>query len=136
MRYGGRCIVAASRICVLPFAYGEPFAEFYTRIYGWRRLGDSNDPMVIWIPTLLVELFGITSSQSGIIGNYLGPTEYLVDTLSVTNGSLGSGYGTSPGGGLPAYAVLDIQGCQKIQFDFVVGEEYPAFGNALWAFAG
>ncbi len=69
------------------------------------------------------------------MGSLLGPTEYLADTIVLTNGSLGTGYLTSPGGGLAAYATLDILGAHRLQFDFVSGEEYPAFPNALWAYA-
>ncbi len=131
--FGGEGLVAPNKIQVFPFAKGEPFVEFYSRIYGWRRLGNKGDQFQVWIPYLLLEYFSICCNQPGQYGGLIGSTEYLCDTIVVTNGTVGSGYVDSPGNNLPGYIVLDLQGCQEFQFDFVAGEEFPAFPNALWS---
>ncbi len=131
--FGGEGLVAPNKIQVFPFAKGEPGVEFYTRIYGWRRLGNKDDQFQVWLPYLLLEYFSICCNQPGQFGCLLGATEYVCDTIVATNGNLGSGYVLSPGNNLPAYVVLDLQGCQEFQFDFVAGEEFPAFPNAIWS---
>ncbi len=126
--------LAQNRLFVLPFVEGEPGVEFFMRVYGWRQLG--NDPaLMVWIPDLLVEVFCVASIRGGLDSRTLRSKEYLADTVILTNGSVGSGFVNSPGGGLPAYVTVDLMGCRKFQFDFVCGEEYPGFPNALWTFA-
>ncbi len=126
--------LAQNRLFVLPFVEGEPSVEFFMRVYGWRQLG--NDPaLTVWVPDLLVEAFCVAGIRGGVDSRTLRSKEYLADTIILTNGSLGSGFINSAGSGLGAHVVLDLLGCRKFQFDFVVGEEYPGFPNALWTFA-
>ncbi len=126
--------LAQNRLFVLPFVEGEPSVEFFMRVYGWRQLG-SDPAQAVWVPDLLVEVFCVAGIRGGIDSRTLRSKEYLADTIILTNGSLGSGFVNSSGGGLGAYVLMDLLGCRRFQFDFVVGEEYPGFPNALWTFA-
>ncbi len=127
-------VLAQNRLFVLPFVEGEPAVEFFMRVYAWRHIG-SDPAQIVWVPDLLVETFCVAGIRGGIDSRALRSKEYLADTVILTNGSVGSGFVMSAGGGLGAYVVLDLLGCRRFQFDFVVGEEYPGFPNALWTFA-
>ncbi len=131
--YGGA--KSCQQILVLPYAYGEPGAEFWMRVYGWRLFGSKSADW-IWIPTLLAELACMTSTRSGPprepgqTSLLIREKEYVCDAIVPTAGVPGI---VAPGRGLIAWFTVPTLGCQKVQFDFMIGDEGPGFPNALWA---
>src|SRR5438132_12729893 len=114
-------MAAPNRLILFPVCDGSLGSSFSMRLYGWRDLSlPGNDVnKVVWIPYLLVELACVASNMSGPGGigiagpsyRYLSDSEYLVDTITLTQGNLGvtgSINSTGPGTNLPAYALVDL----------------------------
>lgn len=118
---------APKSLLVYPLCVGGPGTEYSMRLYSWRLHGQDPNTL-IWISSLIVELRCVAGEQNGLEGRLLAPNEFLADTIEVVGGDVGKeGFVVSPGGGMPAYACVDLLGCQKYKFDFT------RLGNALWA---
>jgi len=131
--------VSPGRLILIPYAEGQG-AMFSMRLYAWRRLG-TDSRLWVWVPMLLAEFACITSNQAGPTDAQPGSstrlikdTEFLCDTISLTQGSLGNcGLVTStgPGTNLIAFAIVDGCGATLISFDFQQTD--PVGMNCLWA---
>lgn len=135
---GHEGIFAQNRLFLLPYALGAAGSGFSLRVYGWRPIShpDGLSTQRVWIPYFLVELACTTCARPGP-----GPaprkilnTERMCDTITLTRGNLGpTGYiNSNAGTNLIAYAILEISGCKKFQFDFQ--QTAPVGMNALWSF--
>ena len=129
----------AARLFVAPFGTGPSGMSFSVRLVGWRLSGTS--PAIVWIgPFLLAEFLCVTGDLTGPPTNFaqaplLTDTEWLCDQMALTAGSVGPEYGEvvspGPGSSLAAFALIELRGCQRFQFDFA---QVDAVGmNAFWA---
>lgn len=127
-----------NRVFCIPYAAGVPGQSFSMRLWGWDHIGTDSRSLV-WIPNLLCELSCTLGAQNGVPGfeRLIQDTEYFCDTLAVTAGSLGfMGDLVSPGNGLVGYAVVELKGCRKFQFDFQAPSANGGIAmNVLWAHA-
>lgn len=125
---------------IVPYVFGPPESNFSMRVYGWRVLG--NDPLSqVWVPLLLIELACTSCVSTVSLTSYAGRGMRLLpdgtnfcDTLVVVNGTAGPEDGevmSQPGTDLIGWALIELRGCQKIQFDF--DQTDPVEMNALWA---
>lgn len=125
---GHNAQVAPGRVLVFPVCDGAAGAQFSTRVYGWRPIGnpDENPNNVVWFPYLLAELLATAAALTAPIEaipslRALSGNQTLCDTLSLTQGQLGNGgllNSTGPGTNLTAYALIDLCGCRFYSFDF------------------
>lgn len=125
---GGIC---QNSLFLVPIAVGNDNDTYSVRVWGWRKVGTGRTS--IWIPYLLCELLVTSSAITGVAGSEVLATERFPDTIAVTSGTAGTDVSVfSPGGDLPAHAVIDLKGCQKaeVTFKIVAG---PTSMNALFA---
>ncbi len=125
-----------NRVFVMPYAAGGPTRSFSMRLWAWDHVG--TDPrFLVWIPSLLAEFSCTLGAQNGIPNGLISDSEYFCDTLALTAGSLGfAGDLVSPGNGLIAYALVELKGCRKFQFDFQAPDSNGDIAmNVLWAHA-
>lgn len=137
--------VSPGRLFLMPYAEGGVGSQFSLRVYAWRDFFlPTGDPATqVWIPHLLAEFACTTCNQGGPVTQeitssaLLKPSEFLCDTISLTQGSLGvDGFVTStgPGTNLVAFALLDLTACRRFQFDFQWADTSNNIGmNCLWA---
>lgn len=134
--------VSPGRVFLLPYC-DAPNSNFSIRLYGWRRCGnpDPSPQTLVWFPTFLAEFLctscaiaGPTDNQPGISMRVLKDTEYLCDTITLTQGSLGNKgliTSTGPGTNLVAFSLLDGCGATLLSFDFQQTD--PVGMNCFWA---
>ena len=136
-----------NRILLIPFAEAAAGANFSFRIYSWRELSWPSGATVVdeWIPLFLAEFACTTCNRAGaaadtpsVSTNTLLDSERVCDTITLTQGSLGTGpsgsgfiNSTGPGTDLVAYAFVDVGGARFVSFDFQQID--PVGMNCLWA---
>jgi hypothetical protein len=118
---------ANNNICVYPYCRGEPGAEFWVRLWGWQNFG-VNPNTLLWKKRMLAELMCVAGTQRGVDGKVIRENEYFASRVIVTRGSA---YAVQDE---IAWATVNLRACRRFQFDIAMGDELPAFGNALWAF--
>lgn len=133
--------VAADRLFLMPYAEGGSGSNFSVRVYGWTTIkGQTPSDQKTWIPFLLAELACISCNVNGVMPATAGDpsqlldSEYMCDTISLTQGSIGPQgliNSTGPGTNLVAFAKIDLAGCRVLQFDFQQTD--PVGMNCLWA---
>jgi hypothetical protein len=116
---------APQQLLVLPYSQGQ--AEYGMRLWGWWSVGDpAAANAVLWVPLLLAEFLCTSGASAGLGRRLVRDGELFAGALTLAAGGVGQ-YG-SVNTGLPvSFAVVDLRGCRKFQFDFT------APGNALWA---
>lgn len=130
--FGG--IKAQNGIVVMPFGIGDDDDVFNMRAWGWTRLGD-NPETSIWIPMLLADFVCTMSTSTGVANKLLLSTERLCDTITLTTGNDDVSIDiVSPTGNVPAHAVLDLKGSQKVTFTFDQHTGSPTSFNTLFRF--
>ncbi len=130
----------AYRLMLVPFSSGGAGTQFSVRVYGWVPLGPT--PILdTWMPLLLAEFLCTTAELTGPAplpgvqsALTLLPTDYLCDTITLTQGSVGPTgeiNSTGPGTNLAAFAMLELRGAKFFQFDFQQTD--PVMMNCLWS---
>lgn len=125
--------LVANHINVSFFGAGADNTTFDARIVGWDRIGSDPD-FTLWVPRILCSLSCTLSAQVGITGAKLVATDRFADTLvvhatvapqptftdvvSAAAASRGVVEIFSPANDLIAWAKVELEGCEKIQFDF------------------
>ena len=135
---------APYRIKLFPYCEGNPGSMFRMRLYGWDHIGV--DPFAfVWLPYLIAEFTCIACTRGGppaaVAGQQafrlIAETERFCDTMTLTAGTLGVSQvdgvvcSTGPGTNLIAWAIVDLAGCRKFQFDFEQTD--PVTMNVLWS---
>jgi hypothetical protein len=116
---------APQQALVIPFSQGQ--GEYGLRLWGWWSVGDPADAnSVLWVPLLLAEFRCTSGAAEGLGRRLVRDGQLFAGQVVLAAGGVGQ-YG-SVNSGLPvSFAVVDLRGCRKFQFDFT------APGNALWA---
>jgi hypothetical protein len=130
-----------TRIRMLPYCNGPPGSQFSFRLYGWRDVvyPEGNPNALVWVPEFDAEFACTSCAAPGPTDpnvRMILPTENFCDTITLTQGNLGpTGFinSTGPGTNLIAYAVAELGGCRKFQFDFQQTD--PVGMNLLFVFA-
>jgi hypothetical protein len=129
--------VGPNLIQVQPYCYGPAGSQFSMRMYGWRPVG-MGEPMLgtlmgVWVPQFLVEFACIACNQPGINGRTIDVAENFCDTITLTQGSVGSRgeiNSTGPGTDLIASAEVDLRGAKRFSFTFQQTDAVSM--NSLW----
>lgn len=112
--------LAPNGVLVVPYGAGNDDTTFAMRIIGWRSITEhsSNQKITEWIPIILVELACTLSTAVGATGGVIGGGR-MADTLSLVTGNDDISIDfVSPTGNVAAHAVVDVKGCEKIEFSF------------------
>jgi hypothetical protein len=119
-------------VLVMPYAVGADNTTFSVRAIGWRLIG-SDPATLLWVPTLLVELACTASAVVGVAGRAVVATERFADTITLTTGNDDVSVDiVSPTGDVAGHALVDIKGCQKLEFSFSTGSSATSC-NALFS---
>lgn len=125
--------MAPQQILIIPFVEGGPECGCKMRVSGWWLVGKAGDTTnLVYIRLTLAQFDVVASRFSGLGGRFLKSNEFCAGQLTLTAGDVGK-HGLIVNDGLIAYTKIDLQGCQKFQFEFAQGEQRPGFGNALFA---
>lgn len=114
--------VSQNGIMVCPYGTGTNNQTFNMRVLGWRSVG-TNVQTKLWIPVLLCQ-FACTLSSTlvGVATKVIVATELFADTLTLTYGNDDISVDiVSPANDLPAHALVDVKGCQKLELTFETG---------------
>lgn len=117
---------------VLLIPYGSDAANetFNLQLMGWSRVEDSA-LAPLWVPQLL-GLFAVTLGAG--TATALGASNFLADTIVITKGAADGGYNSLISGAndTPASILVDVRGCEILQFGFDIGDSGAASANCLW----
>lgn len=129
------------------FGAGSDNDTFDVRLWGWDRIG-SDPSTTLWVPRILATFTCTVSQMVGIAGAKVINTDRFVDTLvvnaiapqpfmpGVSETPAAEYIGTikvfSPANNFRAYAVVPLNGCEKLQFDFDMTG--ATSGNSLFRF--
>lgn len=135
---GYRGAVAQNAAVIFPYGLGDDNDVFAMRVYGWFLSKGSSQasPVVrdVWYPVKLLELTCTMCAATGVLAGSVLDTERFCDTLAIvgTSGTEGRNfYVVSPADDTIGYAMLDIVGCQKLEFAFDMTTGNPTNANAL-----
>jgi len=122
---------APQQVLVIPFVDG---AGCDMRLSGWWLLGKptAGDNDAVWIRLTLVQFKVVAGKFNGLGKRRLRANEFCAKRMLLIAGTVGE-HGLIVNDGDIAYAKIDLQGCQKFQFEFTTDPEQPGFGNALFA---
>jgi len=107
--------VTHDRMLVIPYGVGNDNLTFSVRIIGWRLIS------TLWVPCILTELACTMSAAVGITGAAVVATERFADTITLVTNMGNANVDvviTSPANDTPAHAVINLKGCQKVEFTF------------------
>jgi hypothetical protein len=131
-------------VVVVPFGVGSNTNTFNVRVVGWKRVpspnvsGPGSPNFDLWVPLDLVEMIcTIATAQPGVAGTLVPATNFFCTTIVVVTGSTLVGEApseniVSPGNGQIAHFLVQLKGCQKLQFFFTTGGSATSC-NCLWS---
>lgn len=125
--------LVSNRMLLMPFGAGSNNNTMSVRLYAWNYFIDAGDAVqALWIPTLLCELAcTLSSSVTGAANGTLGTSQLFADTLVLTYGNDDVSIDiVSPANDLPAHAVVDIKGAQRVELTTTTGSSATSC-NAL-----
>lgn len=144
-------LYSCQRLLVLPFCDGAPGSRFWTRLYGWRTFQGGKQSPRLWIPMLLAQFLCVSGDLPGMQpvsgtqpqgGGQIPPsppnalmavTENFCQVLALVSGSVGQSGEIVNAGGFISYAMVELRGAEKFQFEFQTPDDRPVSMNALWA---
>lgn len=111
---------------VLPYGLGADEDAFDMRIIGWRHIGPAAPAIPLWVPTILGQFSCTLGTAAGVAGAPVLNTELFADTITVgsepTITADVTRFGTvrvySPTANLVAYLIIQVYGCEKVEFSF------------------
>lgn len=146
-RVGSSGGIAANRVLVVPYAHGSPGQTFSVRLTGWKQATENPDSW-IWLPLVKIQMACIvgdlTGPSSGSAAEQLrrvlaGDVRFCDQITLTTAAATGSGLGLtgelmSPGpqSGMAAWIIMELRGCQYLQFQFDFLQDAPVPMNAFW----
>ncbi len=113
-----------NRLKVIPVGGTTENVTFDMRMWGWNKLATTNH----YVPTFLVH---VSCTNGTIPVAALGAGAMAVDTLLLVAGTSNVDVLHSPANNTPAYAIVKVQGCQYVDFDWDMTGAVN--GNALVA---
>lgn len=127
---------------VWPYGLGADEDAFSFRILAWQRIVPklASDQWQ-WTCEILAELACVLGSSTGVAGGAVLNTELYADTVTIVSEETitadvtrqGTVLVFSPANNTKAHVRLDIEGVEKIQFDFKQTTNTPTM-NALFRF--
>lgn len=107
----GHGINVPDRLKVIPVGGTTENQTFDMRIWGWNKLATTNH----YVPTFLVH---VSATVGSVPIAALGAGAMIVDTLLLVAGTSNVDVLHSPANNTPAYAIIKVQGCQYMDFDW------------------
>lgn len=141
IRGGAGGIECPNWMFLQPYCEGPPGTSFYLNVWGYTEAGFENQPQqIVWVPFFIVQLYCQSAPIPGLsLTSYLSDSENLCDTIVPTLGGLGTGFLSTPGSGLAAFAKIDLLGAKMFFVEFAADPSAqgtpnnPIPGmNALW----
>ena len=127
--------VMPNAIKVLFYGTGDDNDTFSARVIGWHKIGVGTGAGRLWVPIILAELACTMSATVGIANAPVVATERFVDTITLVTGNDDISIDiVSPTGDEIAHAVLDLKGCQYIEFSFDTTAGDPTGCGGLFAY--
>ncbi len=100
-------------IQIIPFGTDANDETFDLRVWGWSKVHLTD----LWIPQMLLDL---SVTLGNIAATAIGADHFLADTIVVNEGSAETTSTDllSTADDTPASVILNLRGCQLIEFDF------------------
>jgi len=123
----------ADRLFLVPYGTGDANDVFEMWVTGWRKI-TSTAGVVLWVPTRLVKLTCTLGTAVGVAGTEVVATELFADTITATMGISNVSYFLfSTTDNTPAHAIVELNGCDLVEFTFDMTTNDPTGGNCLYA---
>lgn len=133
--------IVPCKALLIPYGTGDANDVFDMRIIGWRRVGSGPRPDVLWIPHILASLTCTIGAATGVAASPVVATELFVDTITILSEPTitadttrqGTVMTYSPANDTIAWAIVDLQGCEKLELTFDTTTGDPTGANCLVA---
>lgn len=94
------------------------------RVIGWKKKtpNKAGNKKTLWVPTVLCELGAVLGNIAGVANTDVGASYFFADTITLITGNANiSNEIVSPTGDIIAHVVVDVKGCEKIEFTVDLG---------------